>query len=84
MRSYNRNIGVNFWFYDDENIFEKISSDDKCKTNKFDTSRTLEQLEFSVDDADQFSQFKDFLIKQVNHGNRQLNDWTNLLILEVD
>ena len=57
IRSYGRNIGINFWF-NYEKIFEKGPFADKCNSKKLDSSLSLDKLIYKSSKEDYFLSFK--------------------------
>lgn len=61
MRSFDRNIGLNFWF-NYEKSFQLPNFSEECDKNEFDVSKTLDTLNFDNEDnekdGEHFLQFK--------------------------
>ncbi len=57
MRSYHRNIGVNFWF-NYEKLFEFDEFSGKCRDNKFDITKDLDSFKLENEEENHFTQFK--------------------------
>ncbi len=49
MRSFDRNIGLNFWFYY-EKIFELPDLSEECNKNQLDLTRTLDTYNFEEEE----------------------------------
>ncbi|CAF0941002.1 unnamed protein product [Brachionus calyciflorus] len=81
VRSYGRNLAINFWF-NYEKIFGNTLFPEECSNNKLDLSKTLDKFTYSASKNDFYSNFKTFIMRQVNLGSRQLNDWISLILGE--
>lgn len=85
VRSYNRNIAVNFWF-NYEKLFEHKEFTEACKKNQFDPTQTLNKLDLKInensEEAGEFTNFKYWLIRQINAGHTQISHWVSILVEE--
>lgn len=76
IRSYDRNIAVNFWF-NYEKIFGRDAFGTECEANELDLDLTLDKLNYSTNHA---LGLKYFIARQVNSGSRRLEQWQSVFL----
>lgn len=85
VRSFERNIAVNFWF-NYEKLLEEEDFSEACQHNEFDETKTLDMLDLPTnenqEEVGEFTNFKYWLIRTVNNGNRKYEQWVNILVRE--
>nr|QDG00793.1 lysine-specific demethylase JMJD5-1 [Brachionus koreanus] len=83
VRSYGRNLAINFWF-NYERIFGNDEFGQECSENKLDLSKTLDTLTYGPVEDNFFYNFKIFIMRQVNLGNRKIDQWISLVLGEKE
>jgi hypothetical protein len=67
VRSYERNIAVNFWF-NYEKIYSNNKFSDVCLGNDLEVEFTLDKFSLKTED-NEFNGFKYFIVRQIKNGN---------------